>query len=91
MKTLNTVTCRVMAEPDRVPGEHNVFAWGEDPGAREQVTALPGELGPPTGRVPDLGGNRAARAVERWLLPPRVGLFRSFGHGEFNREVRRSR
>jgi predicted dinucleotide-binding enzyme len=90
VKTLNTVNCKVMVEPDRVPGEHNVFVCGDDPGAKEQVTALLGEFGWPAGRVLDLGGIRAARAVEMWL-PLWAGLFQSFGHGDFNLEVRRSR
>ncbi|MGA5206155.1 hypothetical protein [Streptomyces variegatus] len=41
-------------------------------------------------RVLGLGGVRAARAVEM-RLPLRAGLFRKFGHGEFNLEVWRAR
>jgi hypothetical protein len=41
-------------------------------------------------RVLDLGGIWAARAVEM-RLPPRAGLFRKVGHGEFNLEVWRAR
>ncbi len=33
VKTLNTVNCRVMVEPGRVPGDHDVFVCGEDDGA----------------------------------------------------------
>ncbi|MEU3890546.1 NAD(P)-binding domain-containing protein [Streptomyces sp. NPDC029041] len=90
VKSLNTVNCRVMVDPGSVPGEHNVFVCGDDPDAREQVTALLGEFGWPAERVLDLGGIREARAVEMWL-PLWAGLFRKFGHGAFNLEVRRSR
>ncbi|AXE84332.1 NAD(P)-binding domain-containing protein [Streptomyces sp. Go-475] len=90
VKTLNTVNCRVMVEPARVPGGHHVFVCGDDPGAKEQVTALLGEFGWPADRVLDLGGIRAARAVEMWL-PLWVGLLQKFGHAEFNLEVRRAR
>ncbi|MFF6950964.1 NADPH-dependent F420 reductase [Streptomyces iakyrus] len=90
VKSLNTVNCRVMVDPASVPGEHNVFVCGDDPGAKEQVTALLGEFGWPADRVLDLGGIRAARAVEMWL-PLWAGLFGKFGHGAFNLEVRRAR
>ncbi|MFJ7336451.1 NADPH-dependent F420 reductase [Streptomyces sp. NPDC101110] len=90
VKSLNTVNCRVMVDPARVPGDHHVFVCGDDPEAKEQVTALLGEFGWPAERVLDLGGIRAARAVEMWL-PLWAGLFRKFGHGDFNLEVRRAR
>lgn len=90
VKSLNTVNCRVMVDPARVPGEHNVFVCGEDGSAKEQVTSLLGEFGWPAGRVIDLGGIRAARAVEM-VLPLWVGLYQQFGDGDFNLEVRRAR
>ncbi|MET9393473.1 NAD(P)-binding domain-containing protein [Streptomyces sp. NPDC006624] len=90
VKSLNTVNCRVMVEPGRVPGGHQVFVCGDDADAKARVTALLGEFGWPAERVLDLGGIRQARAVEMWL-PLWVGLFRKFGHGEFNLEVRRAR
>ncbi|GAA2242549.1 MULTISPECIES: NAD(P)-binding domain-containing protein [Streptomyces] len=90
VKSLNTVNCRVMVDPGSVPGEHNVFVCGDDPAAKEQVTALLGEFGWPAERVLDLGGIRASRAVEMWL-PLWAGLLRTFGHAEFNLEVRRAR
>ncbi|MEU1851177.1 hypothetical protein ABZ499_18350 [Streptomyces sp. NPDC019990] len=90
VKTLNTVNWRVTVEPALVPGEHQVFVCGEDAGAKEQVTAMLGEFGSPADRVLDLGGIRAARAVEMWL-PLWVGLMRTFGHAEFNLELRRAR
>lgn len=90
VKTLNTVNCRVMVDPALVPGGHQVFVCGEDAGAKEQVTALLGEFGWPADRVLDLGGIRAARAVEMWL-PLWAGLMRKFGHAEFNLELRRAR
>ncbi|EFL30635.1 NADPH-dependent F420 reductase [Streptomyces viridochromogenes DSM 40736] len=90
VKTLNTVNCQVMVDPGRVPGEHNVFVCGEDARAKEQVTALLGEFGWPADRVLDLGGIRAARAVEMWL-PLWMGLMQKFGHADFNLELRRAR
>lgn len=90
VKALNTVNCRVMVAPDRVPGDHNLFLCGEDADAKEQVLALLGEFGWPRERVLDLGGIQAARAMEM-VLPLWLRLFQGFGHGEFNFEVRRAR
>ncbi|MFG3016703.1 NADPH-dependent F420 reductase [Streptomyces cinerochromogenes] len=89
VKALNTVNCRVMVDPGRVPGEHQLFVCGDDAGAKEQVTALLGEFGWPAGRVLDLGGIRSARAVEMYL-PLWLTLFRRFGDADFNIEVRRA-
>ncbi|UFR05893.1 NAD(P)-binding domain-containing protein [Streptomyces sp. Go40/10] len=89
VKALNTVNCRVMVDPGRVPGEHQLFVCGDDAGAKEQVTALLGEFGWPAGRVLDLGGIRSARAVEMYL-PLWLALFRRFGDADFNIEVRRA-
>ena len=90
VKALNTVNCQVMVDASLVPGEHQLFVCGEDATAKEQVTALLGEFGWPPHRVLDLGGIRAARSVEM-MLPLWLDLFRHFGHGEFNLEVRRAR
>ncbi|WP_333774479.1 NADPH-dependent F420 reductase [Streptomyces sp. IBSBF 3136] len=88
VKALNTVNCRVMVDPGRVPGDHVLFVCGADPGAKRQVVELLGEFGWPADRVLDLGGIRSARAMEM-LLPLWLDLFRKFGHADFNFEVRR--
>jgi 8-hydroxy-5-deazaflavin:NADPH oxidoreductase len=90
VKTLNTVNCEVMVEPSRVPGEHQVFVCGADADAKAQVTAMLGEFGWPADRVLDLGGIRAARGMEMWL-PLWLDLMRTFGHADFNLELRRAR
>jgi predicted dinucleotide-binding enzyme len=89
VKTLNTVNCRVMVDPGRVPGAHNLFVSGDDAGAKEQVTALLGELGWPAERVLDLGGLRTARATEMYLLLW-LTMLRNSGSPDFNIEVRRA-
>ncbi|MFI9804098.1 NADPH-dependent F420 reductase [Streptomyces sp. NPDC052301] len=89
VKTLNTVDCRVMVDPGRVPGEHHLFVCGDDAAAKERVTTLLGELGWPADRVLDLGGIRSARTVEMYL-PLWLTLFRKFGSPDFNIQVRRA-
>jgi predicted dinucleotide-binding enzyme len=67
VKALNTINCRVMADPARVPGDHVVFVCGDDAGAKAQVTGLLGEFGWPAERVVDLGGIAAARGPEMYV------------------------
>jgi 8-hydroxy-5-deazaflavin:NADPH oxidoreductase len=79
VKSLNTVNNAVMVDPARVPGEHLMFVAGDDVAAKEVVTGLLGELGW-AGRVLDLGGLRAARGMEMyvvlwWYAARAVGTF----------------
>jgi predicted dinucleotide-binding enzyme len=68
VKALNTVNADVMARPDLVPGDHVVFMCGDDEQAKETVGDLLADLGWPSDRVLDLGGVRAARGTEAYLL-----------------------
>ncbi|WP_234384903.1 hypothetical protein [Streptomyces sp. MMG1121] len=89
VNTPDTVDCRVMVDPGRVPGAHGHFVSGDDSRAKAQVTALSGEFGRPAERVLDLGGIRTARAVETYLLLWPT-MFRNPGSADFNIEVRRA-
>ena len=40
VKTLNTINCRVMVQPGRVPGDHDVFVCGNDEAAKAEVREL---------------------------------------------------
>ena len=86
VKTLNTMNCRVMADPGRVPGEHNVFVSGDDPEAKKQVTGLLMSFGWPPSAIIDLGDLSTARGVEM-LLPLWLGLAGAVGHTDFNFHV----
>ena len=68
VKTLNTVNCRVMVQPGRVPGDHDVFLCGNDEEAKAEVRALLGEFGWPEQAIVDLGDISAARGMEAYLL-----------------------
>lgn len=67
VKALNTVNAEVMVNPASVPGEHVIFACGNDDSAKAQATTLLGELGWPRERVIDLGDISAARGTEMYL------------------------
>jgi predicted dinucleotide-binding enzyme len=37
VKALNTVNCAIMVDPERVPGDHNLFICGNDAAAKREV------------------------------------------------------
>jgi len=85
VKALNTVNCRVMVDPDRVPGEHTAFVSGDDAAAKARVVEiLQGWFGWP--RVVDLGDITTARGTEAYLLLW-VRLFAALGTPDFNIQV----
>ncbi|MFE5767162.1 NADPH-dependent F420 reductase [Streptomyces sp. NPDC056485] len=83
VKTLNTMNCRVMVDPARVPGEHTVFLSGEDADAKKSVRELLYSFGWPEVSVLDLGGIESARGTEM-LLPIWLRLMGTLGHADFN-------
>lgn len=83
VKTLNTMNCRVMVDPARVPGEHTVFLSGEDADAKKSVRELLYSFGWPEASVLDLGGIESARGTEM-LLPIWLRLMGTLGHADFN-------
>jgi len=86
VKTLNTMNCEVMVDPDRVPGEHDVFVCGEDADAKRQVAELLQSFGWPAERIRDLGGITSARGTEMYLALW-VRLWGALGTGHFNIHV----
>ncbi len=89
VKTLNTVFVAVMIEPSRVPGRHSLFVAGDDPGAKETVKGLLGELGWPQDVIVDLGGIAAARSTEMYMQLY-FNLAGVFGTFDFNIAVVRA-
>jgi 8-hydroxy-5-deazaflavin:NADPH oxidoreductase len=87
VKALNTINARVMVEPGRVPGEHNLFVCGNDESAKAEVAALLEELGWPAERIIDLGDITAARGTEMYL-PLWLRLMGALDGPDFNIEVR---
>jgi predicted dinucleotide-binding enzyme len=89
VKSLNTVTASVMVDPGRVPGQHVAFVAGDDTAAKETVTALLGEIGWGAGRVVDLGGLRAARGMEMYVVLW-WDMTQAVGTGELNIAIDRA-
>ncbi|MCX4525997.1 MULTISPECIES: NADPH-dependent F420 reductase [unclassified Streptomyces] len=90
VKTLNTMNCRIMVDPARVPGEHTVFVSGEDAAAKAFVRELLGSFGWPEASVLDLGGIETARGTEM-LLPIWLRLMGALGHTDFNFQIQGAR
>lgn len=88
VKALNTMTAAVMVDPAAVPGSHTVFVCGDDPAAKERVTALLAELGWRPEDVMDLGAIDAARGMEMYL-PLWLRMFGATGTARFNIAVLR--
>ena len=84
VKALNTVNCRVMTDPKRVPGDHDLFICGNDDAAKKTVTALLREFGWKS--IVDLGDITNARATEQ-LMPIWIRLWGKLGTADFNFKI----
>lgn len=89
VKSLNTMNARVMVDPSRVPGKHNVFVAGDDAEAKLTVTGLLREFGWADDTIIDLGDLRAARSSEMYL-PLWLSLRQALGTSDFNIHVVRA-
>ena len=81
VKTLNTMSAKVMVEPSLVPGDHDVFVSGNDADAKARVAELLRGFG--WRRVIDLGDISTARGTEM-LLPIWLRLWGALRTPNFN-------
>jgi predicted dinucleotide-binding enzyme len=86
VKTLNTMSCEIMVDPTRLPGDHVVFVSGNDEGAKTQVKQLLATLGWDEGQIVDLGDITTSRGPEMYL-PLWLALYGTLGTGSFNINV----
>lgn len=85
VKTLNTMTADLQAEPARLAGgDHSVFVSGDDAEAKQEVTRFLGSLGHTD--VIDLGDITTARGTEMYL-PLWLRLWGSLGTPILNIKV----
>jgi predicted dinucleotide-binding enzyme len=84
VKSLNTMTAPLMADPSVLPDPGSVFVSGDDADAKAAVTALLHEFGHTD--VIDLGDITTARAVE-WMMPAWLRLMGPVGTYMFNWKV----
>jgi 8-hydroxy-5-deazaflavin:NADPH oxidoreductase len=88
VKTLNTMNCRVMVDPGRVSGEHDVFVCGNDGAAKSEVVELLQSFGWRPEHIVDLGDISAARGTEAYVAFW-IRLWGTVGSGDFNIRVAR--
>jgi predicted dinucleotide-binding enzyme len=87
VKTLNTVTARVMVEPALIPGRHVLFLAGNDPAAKAQASGWLSEwFGWQPEDLMDLGDITASRGMEMYL-PLWIRMMLAQGHPIFNVNV----
>jgi 8-hydroxy-5-deazaflavin:NADPH oxidoreductase len=85
VKTLNTVTAFVMADPSLVAGgDHTIFMSGNDDQAKSRVSEILRSFG--WQHIIDLGDITTARGVEMYL-PLWIRLWGTFGTPIFNIKV----
>ena len=84
VKTLNTINCDLMVDPDRLPGSHTVFLSGNDSGAKKMVRDLLESFG--WKDTIDLGDISTARATEGYV-PLWMSLWKQLGTLTFNINV----
>jgi predicted dinucleotide-binding enzyme len=84
VKSLNTLTAPLMADPSVLGDPGSVFVSGDDAEAKAAVTALLHEFGHTD--VIDLGDITTARAVE-WMMPAWLRLMGPMGTHMFNWKI----
>jgi predicted dinucleotide-binding enzyme len=67
VKSLNTMKCTIMVEPNLVPGDHLVFISGDDADAKNVVRTLLQEFGWKHDNIFDLGGIETAVGPEMMM------------------------
>ncbi|GJF31614.1 oxidoreductase [Kitasatospora sp. NE20-6] len=87
VKALNTLSAPLMVDPGRVPGPHQLFVAGDDPGAKALVRGVLEQFGWASADILDLGGIDAARGTEM-LMPFWLKLMGHYGHTDFNYSIR---
>jgi 8-hydroxy-5-deazaflavin:NADPH oxidoreductase len=91
VKALNTINCEVMINPARVAGDHVLPICGNDPQAKQEVTAKLCEwFGWKPSNIVDIGDITGARATEMYL-PLWLRLWGVLGTPIFNIQIAREK
>ena len=85
IKAFNTLTAELMANPENLPEDLDLFICGNDKAAKERFSAfLTNDLGWKS--IIDLGGIESARGMEM-ILPLWVNLYMNFQSANFNFKI----
>ena len=84
VKTLNTMWCGLMVNPDMIGGgDHVNYICGNDPEAKDNVKKLLMKFGWKEGNLLDLGDITSSRGTEAFL-PLWLRIMGTVGSGAFN-------
>lgn len=86
VKTLNTMNCFLMVNPEALPGDHNVFVSGNDAGAKSKAKKILNSFGWKDANIIDLGDITTARGTEQ-LLPIWIRLYTTLKNPMFNFKI----
>jgi predicted dinucleotide-binding enzyme len=87
VKTLNTMWCGVMVNPQMINGgDHNVFMSGNDGDAKNHVKEILKSFGWKESSIIDLGNIKTARGTEMYL-PLWLSIFGIEKNGAFNIKI----
>ena|SRR6266516_4142905 len=88
VKTLNTLNCSLMVNPDKIAkGDHNIFICGDDASAKEKtIQILHENFNWKVENIIDLGDITNSRGTEQ-LLPLWVRLMVALGTADFNFKI----
>lgn len=86
VKTLNTMNCFLMVNPEALPGDHNVFISGNDANAKATAKDLLKSFGWKERNIIDLGDITTARGTEQ-LLPIWIRLYGALQTPMFNFQI----
>ena len=86
VKTLNTMNCFLMVNPDAVPGDHNVFMSGNDASAKGTAKEILNSFGWKESSIIDLGDITTSRGTEQ-LLPIWIRLYGILKNPMFNFKI----
>lgn len=84
VKTLNTLNCKLMVNPELLPDAGNIFICGNDEDAKAEIGIILQSFG--WKKIIDLGGIIAARGTEQ-LLPIWIQLMNTLGTPMFNFKI----
>jgi len=88
VKSLNTMNCYIMLNPEKIKGNHSVFISGNDNSSKSEVKKLLNTFGWSNENIIDLGDITTARGTEM-LLPVWLRIYGALGTLDFNFHIQK--
>ncbi len=88
IKSLNTMNCYIMLNPNKIKGNHSVFISGDNTSSKNEVKNLLNSFGWENKNIIDLGGIITSRGTEM-LLPIWLQIYGALGTLDFNFHIQK--